>query len=55
MDFLGLTDSTQLAGLEPSPQGVAHLTNGEIWGRRSNEMTDGTKGGGKTDFPTNGR
>ena len=35
MAFLGLTDSTELAGMEPTPQGVARLTNGENRGRRS--------------------
>ena len=34
MAFLGLTDSTKLARLKPTPQGVASLTNRENWGIR---------------------
>ena len=49
MDFLGLTDSTQLDRLKPAPHGVVRLTNGENWGRQSDDKTNRTAGRGRTD------
>ena len=45
MDFLGLTDSTQLAGTKTAPQGVVRLTNGGNRGRWSDNTTNGKVGG----------
>ena len=39
MVFLGLMDSTQLAGLAPDPQGVSGPTNGENQGGRFDSTT----------------
>ena len=41
MAFLGLMDSTQLAGLYPASQGVDCPTNGENWERQLDDMANG--------------
>ena len=45
MAFLGLMESTKLAGPKPDPQGLAHPTNGGNWGIRLDDTTKGTMGG----------
>ena len=55
MAFWVLSDSTQLTGLEPTPQGVARLTNGKNRGEWSDTMTNGTIGGRRTEPPYNGK
>ena len=45
-DFLGLMDSTHLAGLVPNIQGVASPTNEENWRGRLDARTNGMMGGG---------
>ena len=52
--LLGLTDSTHLAGLVSDSQGVTCLTNGGNQRGRSDAMTDGMTGRGRTESPTNG-
>ena len=49
MEFLGLMDLTQRAGLDP--QGVAYLTDRENWGRCSNDMNGRRMGGGEDGSP----
>ena len=52
-DFLGLMESTQLAGLVTDSQEVAIQTNGGNGGGRLDAMTDGMMGGGgRTPPPT---
>ena len=53
MAFWVLVDSTQLARLKPTTQGVARPTNREICGRRSYDRTNRITGVGRTDSPTN--
>ena len=50
--FLGLMDSTHLAGLAPNSQGMASLTNRENRGVMSDTTTYGMTGGGRTSPPT---
>ena len=49
--FLGLTNSTYMARLKATPQGVAFLTEEEFLRRRSDDMTNGTAGGGGRKTP----
>ena len=51
MTFLGLTDSNQLAGLNPAPQGMARPINVENRWRGSDNRTDGTIGKGEDGPP----
>ena len=54
MAFWGLTDSTQLSGIETAPQGVDCLPDRKTRGRRSDNMTNRMAGEGRTDYSTNG-
>ena len=48
------TDSTHLARIKPTPQGLDHLTDREFTREGSDDTTKGAGGGGETNTPANG-
>ena len=55
MVFLSLSDSPEMAGLEPAPQEVACMTNGENRRRWLDDTTDKMTGEGGLTPPPTGR